>query len=465
MHSRNVKVGLAGLGQDSFKGDKEQELRRNADLLKAKEDILGFQLTTHGDIIKEKDEAKKARKRFEAENVDFMLVLNSSFAPGTLVEELSRGDYRLGLWSVAEKKNWDILPFNAFCGSNMNASTLAEVQGEDYKFKWFYGDVEGEFFLPRFKITLRALKALKTIEGGKIGLVVGPAPGFKNIEFKAEELKRVLGLEVDWIEDFSEIKSRAEAVSREKVKKEMARIENEAREVKVEEKFIKKTARYILALENLAGENNYAGLALRCWPDTNQEYGIFPCSAMGKLNERGLPASCEGDVYGVINMILLQEITGNVPSLMDLVDLDFKENRALFWHCGSGPADYARQGCYNEDYQFNNEDYGMVTDMQIKPMTATVLNMTNNGKHLLGFKGRFVDSVDEGYHGDRGWFTDFYHLEEGQFALRDLVETIYDQRLSHHFALAEGDCLREIAELKSWLQLARTDITEYKSWL
>jgi len=459
-----IDIGLACICQDSFSGDKEKIQKESHEVLEEMGRELNFRVKAYPDLIKTEAEAARARSYFAEEQIDFLLVQNTTFAPGFLIEELAEGDYYIGLWGLKETVDRGEMPLNSFCGSNMNASALDKKFGEEFPFKWFYGNTRGRLFLPRFKTTLAALRGIKSLQKMKVGLVVGTAPGFGNLQFEKNKLQQNLGVDVELIPELDSIIKNADDFAEQEIQKNIEEIKDNTEKLEVSEEHLNKTIRYQKAMTQLVKERQFDCLALRCWPDTNQQYGIFPCSAIAKLNESGIAASCEGDVYGAIALKMLQGMAGNVSLLLDLSDLDFTEDMALLWHCGNLPATYARD-VVEERAQFNNPEFGTAAEGLIKPMRATVINLLDNGQRFFTFEGRFLDHENISFRGGRGWFTDFHHPADGVFKLEDLVNSIFANRLSHHYAVVPGSYSEALEELAGWMNLNSMPVARYSNLL
>jgi len=96
------------------------------------------------------------------------LIQNSSFSAGDIIPHLARVRGRMGLWAVPETTDSGPLPLNSFCGMNMYSSIIGQyLKEEGIPFKWFFGDINGEFFGPRFDATLKVLQNIKTLSKAK----------------------------------------------------------------------------------------------------------------------------------------------------------------------------------------------------------------------------------------------------------------------------------------------------------
>ena len=85
-----------------------------------------------------------------------------------------------------------------------------------------------------------------------------------------------------------------------------------------EERFVK-SCKLICVLKRYFEENNYAGMAVACWTRFQERLDIFPCMAYGYLCDHGYPVACEGDLLGLISMIMLSGATQKRAALMDMV--------------------------------------------------------------------------------------------------------------------------------------------------
>ncbi len=62
-----------------------------------------------------------------------------------------------------------------------------------------------------------------------------------------------------------------------------------------------------------------------------QKHSVTACLAISDLNDHHIPAGCEGDLVSISGMMLLKEITGQIPWMANLAGM--KGAKALFAHC------------------------------------------------------------------------------------------------------------------------------------
>lgn len=118
-----------------------------------------------------------------------------------------------------------------------------------------------------------------------------------------------------------------------------------------------KLAQYELALtdwfENNLGLSEYGIFANKCWPAFQTQFGFVPCYVNSRFASRGIPISCEVDIYGALSEYIITCATNMPATLLDInntVPRDMYDNNKrsfegykpddLFmgFHCGNTPS-------------------------------------------------------------------------------------------------------------------------------
>lgn len=115
-----------------------------------------------------------------------------------------------------------------------------------------------------------------------------------------------------------------------------------------------KLAQYELTLldwvEEHRGYREYVAIAGKCWPAFQTQFGFVPCYVNSRLTKRGIPVSCEVDIYGALSeyigtcisedAVTLLDINNTVP--YDLYEEDIKgkfdyttKDVFMAFHCGN----------------------------------------------------------------------------------------------------------------------------------
>jgi len=104
-------------------------------------------------------------------------------------------------------------------------------------------------------------------------------------------------------------------------------------------------------MEAHKGSRKYVIFANKCWPSFQTQFRFVPCYVNGRLAARGIPVSCEVDIYGALSeyigtcvsegVVTLLDINNSVPG--DIYDEDIKgkfnytqKDTFMGFHCGNG---------------------------------------------------------------------------------------------------------------------------------
>lgn len=131
-------------------------------------------------------------------------------------------------------------------------------------------------------------------------------------------------------------------------------MEEELGEGNKKPEILPKLAQYELTLldwiEAHRGYRKYIAIAGKCWPAFQTQFGFVPCYVNSRLTAKGIPVSCEVDIYGALSefigtcvsqdAVTLLDINNTVPA--DLYQSDIKDTydytmKDIFmgFHCGN----------------------------------------------------------------------------------------------------------------------------------
>ncbi len=83
-----------------------------------------------------------------------------------------------------------------------------------------------------------------------------------------------------------------------------------------------KLAQYELTLldwiEAHKGSKKYVAIAGKCWPAFQTQFGFVPCYVNSRLTGRGIPVSCEVDIYGCLSEYIGTCVSGDAVTLLDI---------------------------------------------------------------------------------------------------------------------------------------------------
>ncbi|MCR5700678.1 MAG: L-fucose/L-arabinose isomerase family protein [Lachnospiraceae bacterium] len=85
---------------------------------------------------------------------------------------------------------------------------------------------------------------------------------------------------------------------------------------------LEKLAQYELTLldwiDAHKGSRSHVVIAGKCWPAFQTQFGFVPCYVNSRLASRGIPVSCEVDIYGALSEYIGQLVSDDAVTLLDI---------------------------------------------------------------------------------------------------------------------------------------------------
>jgi L-fucose isomerase-like protein len=99
-------------------------------------------------------------------------------------------------------------------------------------------------------------------------------------------------------------------------------MEAELGEGNMKPEILPKLAQYELTLldwvEAHKGYREYVAIAGKCWPAFQTQFGFVPCYVNSRLTGRGIPVSCEVDIYGALSEFIGTCVSDDIVTLLDI---------------------------------------------------------------------------------------------------------------------------------------------------
>ncbi len=163
-----------------------------------------------------------------------------------------------------------------------------------------------------------------------------------------------LGVEIEENSELDLFESFNNHAGDERIPEVVADMEKELGEGNMKPEILPKLAQYELTLldwiENHKGSKKYVAVAGKCWPAFQTQFGFVPCYVNSRLTGRGIPVSCEVDIYGCLSeyigtcvsedAVTLLDINNSVPADMFKEDIEGKfdythKDTFMGFHCGN----------------------------------------------------------------------------------------------------------------------------------
>lgn len=204
------------------------------------------------------------------------------------------------------------------------------------------------------------------------------------------------------------------------------------------------TARAALALREIATQGGYDALAVSDWPALQDNPGMHPGAAFSWLEECDhLPVASEGDILGAVTQLVAKSFTGKPGCLLDMTSPDFERDLILMWHGGGGPLYMAKDDAAWINHPMIGRGteagpiFGAIADYEFAYGDCTILRIARDGTAYFVVEGNVSEGPASGFTGCRGWIGNFSD-ETGPRSARDVVTTVLEHGLEHHFILLHG---------------------------
>jgi L-fucose isomerase and related proteins len=354
MNMPKVKLGIIAVSRDCFPMSLS-ERRRHAVVeayQKKSGDIFECPVTVENEI-----HMKKALASVNEAGCNALVVYLGNFGPETSETLLAKYFDGPAMYvAAAEESGDDLLDGrgDAYCGM-LNASynlKLREIKAYIPEYPVGTADEVADMigdFVPVAR-TVIGLKNLKIIS-------FGPRPQ----DFLAcnAPIKQLYNLGVE-IEENSELDLYAafnEHANDPRIPEVIKSMEGELGGGNKMPGILPKLAQYEITLLDWAdahkGSREYIVFANKCWPSFQTQFGFVPCYVNGRLTAKGIPVSCEVDIYGALSeyigtcisedTVTLLDINNTVPADMYQSEIKGKYNYThkdtfMGFHCGNTAA-------------------------------------------------------------------------------------------------------------------------------
>jgi L-fucose isomerase-like protein len=298
--------------------------------------------------------------------------------------------------------------------------------------------------LDNFARVCRVVGGMKELTVGAIGARTTP---FKTVRIDELTLQKY-GITMETF-DLSEVFSRMRGLNDTNVELQEKReiLSNYASWQGVPEVNFDNIARYGVVLDQMIGEHNLDAVAVRCWIELQQEFGISPCVVLSEMNNRKKTAACEVDIGSAVTMHALSLASGDAATCLDWNNnYGDEEDKCILFHCGPVPAKLMKEKGRVVDHEILKNSVGPGCSYgpsvgRIRPFDFTYGNLLSVDGRLEFYLGEAAftdDPVPEDFFGCAG-VAEFADLQNTLMSIGCLGHR-------HHVALTPGNVLFPVYE-------------------
>jgi len=239
---------------------------------------------------------------------------------------------------------------------------------------------------------------------------------------------------------------------------------------------LNKLAQYEITLldwvEAHKGYRKYVAIAGKCWPAFQTQFGFVPCYVNSRLTGRGIPVSCEVDIYGVLSefigtcvsedAVTLLDVNNTVPADMYKESIEGKfpyihKDTFMGFHCGNTCSSklafcemkYQKIMARNLPVEVTNG----TLEGDIMPGSITLFRLQSTADNILRAyvaEGEVLDVRTKSF----GAIGVFAIPEMGRFYRHVLIEKNYP----HHAAVVFGHFGKALFEVFKYIGVCHDEI-------
>lgn len=349
-----IKIGVVAVSRDCF--PESLSVNRRKALISAYKKAYGADDVYECPIciVESETQAMEALENIKSAGCNALCVYLGNFGPEiseTLLAQKFDGPV---MFCAAAEENIPVLNSDrgdAFCGM-LNASYNLKLRGvKAYIPENPVGTAEEcAALIHGFVPIARALAGLKDL---KI-ISFGPRPSnFLACNAPIKQLYNI-GVEIEENSELDLFESFNKHAGDKRIASVAADMAKELGEGNKKPEILDKLAQYELTLldwiEAHRGSKKYVAIAGKCWPAFQTQFGFVPCYVNSRLTGRGIPVSCEVDIYGCLSEYIGACVSGDAVTLLDinntvpkdLFDADIKDkfgyvlsDTFMGFHCGN----------------------------------------------------------------------------------------------------------------------------------
>ncbi len=442
-----LKIGLLTCGYfeywrmypENLRSSVEGDLKRIGSRL---EKDYGGRIVYSG-MVDTLDAADRAGKRFKAEAVDLLIIVEGTYIPDFITLHVIDllGDIPLIFFSAQAERSIrsgadyeESLRNSGLIGTAQITGTLKKM---NRRYRIVVGAADDERAYGKIRSYVAAYQAVCDLNDANIGVIGHVFRGMYDLELNKTALKEKFGVNIIYIQS-SHLMNEWERVGAEQVKCEADRLMSRFPARGVTRDDVERAVRLGLAMQALADRYRLNAMCFLDQHYVQKQTGTTARMGASLMMENSdLSVSCEGDIGGLIMMMLMRSVSG-MPALMsEWGEFDEENNAVLLMGHGIGvPALAAEDSGVTlsgtpEMWGFSGS--GLNYEYIVKPGTVTV-------GHIMEIRGGYqmIASELESIPHDKFAYSELHALLRTPIPVTDYLEKLLKYGVSHHCILGMG---------------------------
>jgi len=459
--NKKIKIGLFTGGYFEYWRMYPETLEKNVkgDMERVKENFKKrFPNVVCSDMVDTLDAAEEAGNLFKKEDIDILVIAYGTYLPDFMtmhvINKLS--SVPVVFFSVQNTEKIDVN--SNYEHSLRNSSTIGIAQitgtmrklGRDYKI--VVGSIDDERAYKKIGVYVKAVQAIADIKEANIGVIGNVFRGMYDLELSKTFLKSAFDVNVIYIQSghlLAEWKQVTDSEVKEVSDKLLARFKTRG----VTENDIARAIKLAIAMQRLAERFR---LDAMCFLDQHfvqkQTLTTARIGASLLMENSDITVACEGDLGGLVTMMLMKSISGEGALMGEWGEYDADLNSCLIMGHGIGVPSLAKSD--NEitltktPEEWGFEGGGLNYELIVKPGDVTVAHVieTENGYKMIVSPANSVDMKALPY-------NELHAMIQVKTPIKEYLEKVFDSGVTHHCIVGISDMSEELLTVADFLNL------------
>ena len=419
--------------------------------------VAGFDLDLVIEPVSDLDTAAQIAKDLHNEIYDLMVILQATFADSSMVTTLAEtATAPVFLWALPEPWTGGRLRLNSLCGINLAAHALTL---RNIKYGYGYGLPDDGEVINKIRSSAQVGALLRKLQSTKFGVVGEHPDGMDSCHLDQVALNKKFGVTVESI-PLEVLFTRTRGIKDEQIFHIRQGLDEKLANLgDLDPQAVNGTLKVYAALNDIASENGWHGLAVRCWPEFFTELGCAACGAMSMLSDgfrqqMPVPCSCEADINGTLTQFILQTLSGKPAFGTDIVGVDQAANQIALWHCGLAPLSMADPAEQPRATIHSNRQLPLLMDFTLKPGKVTIARISRavGDLQLVVGEGEMIKNPKP-FSGTAGTLR-------LNITAKSFLDVLIHKGLEHHVSMTYGHYAHPLSVLGDWINLPVELLTE-----
>ena len=459
--NKKIKVGLFTGGYFEYWRMYPETLQKNveSDMEKVRANFKKhFPDVICSETVDTLDAAENAAKLFKAENIDVLVIAYGTYLPDFMTMHVINQLKGVPVIFFSVQNTDFIDTRSGYEHSLRNSSTIGIAQitgtmkklGREYKI--VVGSIDDERAYKKISVYIKAVQAVSDLSESNIGVIGNVFRGMYDLELSKTFLKSAFDVNVIYIQS-GHLLAEWENVQDDEVKAESEKLLKRFKKRDVTDNDVNRAIRLAIAMRRLAERFR---LNAMCFLDQHfVQKQTLTTARMGAsllMEQTDMTVACEGDLGGLVTMMLMKSISGSPALMGEWGEYDAKLNSCLIMGHGIGvPALAKSESAITltrtpEEWGF--EGGGLNYELIVKPGAVTLSHVieTTEGYKMVVSPANSVDMEPLPY-------NELHAMVQVRTPIKEYLEKVFESGVTHHCIVGISDMAEELLEVAELLKL------------